>query len=97
MTPDELRQKFEENVQYLQRNIPPDDIYVFAEQTYMASLFFLHKWSKCVDITAECKADETASKWVRNIMALLEARDKGIDINLDLDLKSLEEYEEDFS
>ena len=48
MNKEEIRKKFEENVAYLQRNIPPDDIYLFTEQTFMAALFFLQ--NTCVHI-----------------------------------------------
>lgn len=91
MNQEEMRVKFEENVQYLQRNIPPDDIYIFAEQTYMATLFFLKRWSSLVDIEEEMQKDFVTKKWVTNIMALLHLRDNKIEMQLDLDLKSIEE------
>lgn len=78
---------------YLKRNIPPDDIYLFAEQTFMATLFFLHKWSEWVDINEECLADPVAKKWVTNIVGLQMCKDKEMDVNLDLDLKSVESDE----
>lgn len=94
MNIEEMKAKFEKNVEYLKNNIPPDDIYVFCEQTYMATLFFLHKWSEWVDINEECRNDPVAQKWVMNIMGLLKARDMELDVDLDLDLKSLEDDED---
>lgn len=90
MNREELKEKFERNVDYLKRNVPPDDIYMFAEQTFMATLFFLHKWSEWADINEECKNDPVAKKWVTNIVGLQMCKDKELDVNLDLDLKSVE-------
>ena len=87
MNKKELIEKFEQNVRYLERNIPPDDIYVFAEQTYMAALFFLHKWSGHEDITSACEEDPIAAKWVTNVMSLLKMRDMKIDCEFDLGLE----------
>ncbi len=86
-----MKEKFEKNVEFLRRNIPPDDIYMFAEETYMAALFFLHKWSEVQDINEECKKDVVAMKWVRNIMVFQVYKDQNIDVQLDLNLKSVED------
>lgn len=90
MNKEELKEKFEKNVDYLKRNIPPDDIYMFAEQTFMACMFFLQKWGDWVDLNEECKNDPISNKWIRNIIGLQMCRDKEQDIELDLDLKSVE-------
>lgn len=94
MDKDELRLKFEKSVQYLQRNIPPDDIYPFAEQTIMAALYFLDRWCDCVDIAEIYKNDVIAKKWINNIVGLQLCKQKDIDIDLDLNLESIEEGEE---
>ena len=91
MTKEELKANFEKNVDYLRRNIPPDDIYLFTEQTFMAALFFLKKWSDCINITEEIEKDFISRKWVANIMGLLHCRNNNIDLTLDLDLKSIED------
>ena len=79
-----LLEKFEKNVLYLRRNIPPDDIYMFAEQTYMAAMFFLYKWSDHVDIQKEMDRDEPTNVWVSNLLTLQELRDKNADISLEV-------------
>ncbi len=94
MNKEEMKDKFEKNVAYLKRNVPPDDIYMFAEQTFMATLFFLHKWSEWVDVNEECQADPVARKWVTNIIGLQMCKDKELDVDLDLDLKSVENNED---
>lgn len=86
-----MRAKFEKNLQFLQRTIAPDDIYVFAEQTFMAALFFIHKWSNCVDINIECNIDPVVKKWVTNIMMFQEAKDIDEDVQINLNLESLED------
>lgn len=89
MDKDELMERFNENVRYLERNIPPDDIYVFAEQTYLAALFFLYEWSNHDNISERMKRDPVAAKWVNNIMCLLKMRDMKQDLDLDLGLEDL--------
>jgi len=88
---EELLKKFEQNIQYLKRNVPPDDIYMFTEQTFMAALFFLHKWSEWADINEEMKNDEVARKWVTNIVGFQRLKDMNEDVHLDLNMKSIEE------
>ena len=90
MNKEEIKKKFEENVEYLRKNIPPDDIYMFTEQTFMACLYFLKQWSKHADINAICQDDLIARKYVVNIMGLLKCRELNIDLTLDLDLDSVE-------
>ena len=91
MNKEELRKKFEQNVEYLRKNIPPDDIYMFAEQTFMAAMFFIHKWQEWVDLNQACKEDPVANKWVLNILSLHLCRDEQVDIDLDLNLESIED------
>lgn len=91
MDKDELKIKFYNNVKFLERNVPPDDIYIFAEQTHMAALYFLHKWSEWADIEEECHKDPIARKWVCNIMGLQKCKDDELDVNLDLDIGSVDE------
>lgn len=86
MNKEEFIKTFEENVLYLEHNIPPDDIYAFAEQTYMAALYFLHVISHNIDIEALMKNDPIARKWISNVMLLLNARDLKEPISLDLKL-----------
>ena len=91
MNKEELKKKFEKNVDYLKRNVPPDDIYLFTEQTFMAALYFLHRWAEWEDIEAECQDNPIARKWVINIMSLQRCKNQNIDVNLDLDLGSVDE------
>ncbi len=91
MNKEELRQKFERNVEYLKRNVPPDDIYLFTEQTSMAAIYFIHKWAEWVDINKECVEDEITRKWLKNILGFEYYKNENIDVALDLDLESTED------
>lgn len=91
MNKEELLKKFEKNVEYLKRNVPPDDIYLFTEQTFMATLFFLKKWSEWVDVNEEMEKCPIVRKWVTNIISLQMHRDIEEDVELDLNMKSLED------
>ncbi len=93
MTKDEMREEFEKNVNYLRKIVPPDDIYEFAEQTVMAAMFFLKKWGEWEDINSACDEDLVIKKWVLNIVGLIKCRNENIDINLDLNLDSVESDE----
>ena len=91
MEKDQLRENFERNIKYLQKNIPPDDIYIFSEQTFMAALFFLKKWSEVVNINEELRKDPIAEKWATNIMDLLRYRTDSVDCQLNFGLEDLYE------
>ncbi len=93
---EEMKVKFEKNVEFLQRNIPADDIYIFAEQTFMAAMFFLQKWGEWVNISDQCKDNAVVNKWVNNIVGLHVCKEGDLDISLDLDLKSLEPDENNY-
>ena len=91
MTKDELRKMFEDNVTYLQRVIPPDDIYPFAEETFMAALYFIQRWSQLEDLGVLCESDPIAKKWIMNIMGFLRARDLKLEMTVDLGLEEIDE------
>lgn len=91
MNKEELLKKFEKNVAYLQRNIPPDDIYIFTEQTFMAAMYFMHKWAEWADVQDEMKKDPITRKWVNNILGFQKVKDEDIDIQIDLKMKTFDE------
>ncbi len=91
MDKEQIRAKFDQNVEYLKRNIPPDDIYLFAEQTFMAAVYFMYKWSDWVDVSDECEKDMVAMKWVTNILGFMVCQNENQDIQLDLNIRSVEE------
>ena len=95
MTKKELLKEFEKNVDYLRRNIPPDDIYMFCEQTFMAALYFLSKLTDHIDLEEEANESEVFKKWATNILGLKMCQEANTDISLDLDIDRLGEDDED--
>lgn len=91
MTKDELRKMFEDNILYIQKTVPPDDIYAFTEETIMAALYFLNRWSHLEDLVEVCKEDEVAKKWIVNIMAFVKARELKIEMTVGLGLEEMDE------
>lgn len=90
MNEEQLRDKFEQNVAWLQRNIAPDDIYLFTEQTFMAALYFLHRWNKSEDVNQIVKMDPIAAKWVKNVTTILRCREMGMETKIDLGMETTE-------
>lgn len=87
----EFQKHFEKNVSYIQRTIPPDDIYPFAEQTLMASLYFLRKLNDYADLTTLANEDLVFQTWITNIGTFLIAQERELDLILDLKIDELDE------
>lgn len=87
----EIKKRFEFNVNYLRRNVPPDDIYEFAEQTRMAAMYFLIKWQEHADLRREVLDNESSRKWIANILGLDRCMANNQDLSLDLGLESVDE------
>lgn len=81
----QLFEKYKKNIEWLHRNVPPDDIYDFAEQTYMAALFFLNVISNDLNIHVQLQ-NPVFKKWATNIISVLDYREKGIDTSIDLQM-----------
>jgi len=88
-----MNKEFEKNVDFLRRNIPPDDIYMFAEQVFAASLYFLKKWNEGKNMREEFEDDEACKLWVQNIVTIHLSRQLGQDVSLDLLLREGDEEE----
>lgn len=82
--------KFEANVRFLREVVPPDDIYIFTELTYMAALYFLHKWSHLEDLDEEMENCEVSKAWIGNILRMLKARNEGDKTPFNFDVEEFE-------
>ncbi len=91
MNKEEMKAKLEKNVEYLRRNIPPDDIYLFCEHVFTASVFFLHKWSCLVDLNEECARNPVVKRWVTNIINFQKCKEQELDVDVDFDTKIMED------
>ena len=65
-----MQKSYEENVIWLRNNVPPDDIYEFAEQALMAAEVMIDKIDEVDDIEKACKEDEHLKGWVENVVGL---------------------------
>lgn len=70
MSNEEANKRYERKVSFLRKNIPPDDIYEFAEQALTCAEFFLSKWNDWVDINEECEKHRPVEMWVKNLVGL---------------------------
>lgn len=83
--------EFEANVAYLRRNIPPDDIYLFAEQMFMGAMFFLMHWQEHEDIYEVSQYDKIAERFIKNIVGLYLRRKEGTEAIVQLNFNGLDE------
>ncbi len=89
MNKEEVQKKFNDNVEWLKKNVPPDDIYLFAEQTKMAAAYFIRRWAEWVDLKEESGNDPIAQQWLTRISALVYMQDYKLDLPDPLDLGDL--------
>ena len=86
MNQDEIMALFYKNVEFLQRTVPPDDIYIYAEQTFIAALYFMHRLRKHINMDEEMAKDEVLKKYAVNITMMLDAKEKNLNCHFDLGL-----------
>lgn len=77
MNREEALKRFNEEVEWLRKVVPPEDIYMFANQALISARFFLNRWADWVDIPKECERDETANGWVMNLAGIHQLRTSG--------------------
>ena len=70
-------EKFEKDVNWLRRAVPPDDIYDFAEQTLMACDYFIYKLNELNDLIEEGSKDQLLDGWLKNVMGVRLLKDQG--------------------
>lgn len=89
---DDLSKRFEKNVDYLVRNIPPDDIYPFAEKIIMTAMFFLRQWANCEDLDKRCAECSDSKKLIDSILIFEAGKANDVDVKIDL---MMEDFESD--
>lgn len=92
MNDQDFLDQFERHTAFLRRNIPPDDIYAFAEQAVIAANYFLIRWREWVEVRDEMKKDPVVKRWVTNLVALRYAQEN--DLNVKFNLR-FDKYDED--
>lgn len=87
LTIEEFDEIFERDVLYLKQHIPPDDIYMFAEQNIRQSMYFLKRWSMVENINAEFSTNEITRGYVTYLMNFMRARMQGDPIQVSFQTK----------
>ena len=85
---EKLMAEFVANVQYLRDNIPPDDIYEFAEQALLSAEFFILRWAEWVDAFEECEKCGLTKLWFQNVIGLkaLQSVNQKAKVKLDMEI-----------
>lgn len=87
MDKEELLKSYREDVQWLRDNIPPDDIYEFAEQALLSAEFFISCWNEWVDVFEECEKHPATKTWFTNVMGLRALRNESKKSKVDIKLR----------
>jgi len=90
----EVAERIEKRIKWIQRNIAPDDIYMFAEQALMGAEFFMGLWAHGKNLTEECGRCPLLGQWLNNIAGFRYLRDKDQDCKINLEFKVLEHFED---
>lgn len=72
---EEFQEKFESRILWLQKNIPPDDIYGFSLQALLAAEFFIYRLMEKTNINEAMDKDITTNNWVKYIIGLRQAHE----------------------
>jgi len=78
MTNEEALKRFNDDVEWLKTVVPPEEIYIFANQVLLGAQYFMSRWSDWVDIDKECKLDRETKAWVMNLAGVYKLRALGI-------------------
>jgi hypothetical protein len=89
MEKDELDAMLERDVAYLQRNIPPDDIYLFAQNTLLATYLLAYEVGRIVGIGGFEKLPKITQKCLKNISWFKHNQEAGTDVEIDLNTNGL--------
>lgn len=82
---EKLLRSFEICVTWLRNNIPPDDIYEFAQQMLLACVVFIRDFEDSEDFNKKMHENVALRIWYTNVAKLLESQIKGVSININLD------------
>lgn len=63
------KETYDKELQWLHDNIPPDDIYAFAYESFIASEYFLWHWSQWVNLHERAAFDANERAWINRICA----------------------------
>jgi len=67
---EKYQKKFEERVIWLSENIPPDDIYCFAQQMLLAAEYFIYRLNDQIDVREYMASDIDMNNWVKMVLGI---------------------------
>lgn len=91
MDQQEFQAEYEKNIAWLQRNVPPDDIYDFGEQTLIAAVYFLKKYAQTFSYVPDIMHDPLTAHWIKWLMLLVKRRSDNTDGSVDLALEGMDD------
>ncbi len=90
MEEEELDLRLEKDVGYLQRNIAPDDIYLFTQNTLLATYLITHEFMKYVGPENFHLLNKITRRCIENIANFKRSQENEIDVNIDLNTNGLD-------
>lgn len=90
MNEEELDNRLEKDVAYLQRNIAPDDIYLFTQNALLANYLLAYEFMKLVGAENYYKLPKITRNCIRNISYFKHHQENDIEIEIDLNTNGLD-------
>lgn len=89
MNREEAEAEMSRQALWLQKSVPPDDVYVFAIQALWAAEFFISQWAHDIGIEGFAKAQNNPviNKWLSNILTVKEFRESNTPFTINLSCK----------
>lgn len=85
---EEYQKKFEERVMWLHKNIPPDDIYFFAQSMLLAAEFCIYRLAEKENVNESMKSDPNLKKCVRTVLGITASQINNRNYMVDVDWKN---------
>lgn len=89
MENEELDLSLEKDVAYLQRIIAPDDIYLFTQNTLLATYLLAHEFMKHIGPENFHLLPKITRRCIQNIAHFKYNQENGIDVEIDLNTNGL--------
>lgn len=89
MNPEEKlknREYFEKNIQWIKKNVAPDDIYIFAEILLACGKYFFDQWTDLIDYEAEIEKNPASRHFIINFAKIVMAQSQDADFQVKLNI-----------
>lgn len=88
-----IKGEIEKDIEWFKKNIGLEDVYCFAQQSFIAAEYFLAQLADWVDVEEECTMDKTFNFWCKNVLGLSVFRRENPDYCGGINVKIKEEHE----